>query len=156
MSRGLRRSLAAWIEAGRNGGFLVLLVAGSAALGLAIALPLWFFATSAREAYTVAVLALAGAGAVYLVVRSAIRRGVAARESGRPRRSALAGVLTAFMVVVGIAGLYAAAALVARGSWILVGIDLVLWAGLLWLLGRARRAARTRKDHPIPAENKGR
>jgi len=156
VSGGLRRRLSAWLEAARSAGFLVLLVAGSAALGLAIALPLWFFATSAREAYTVAVLALAGAAIAWLVIRSAVRRRARTRESGGPRRSALSGLLTGIMVVIGAAGLYAAAALVARGAWILGVADLILWAGLLWLLGRARRAARGRKARPVPAENKGR
>lgn len=154
--RGFGRRLSAWIEAGRKAGFLVILVAGSAALGLIIALPLWLFATSAREAYTVVVLVSAAAGVVYLVVRSVARRRAAVRDSGRPRRSALAGFLTALMAVIGAAGLYAAAALLARGNWILGSLDLVLWAGILWLLGRGRRAARDRKARPVPAENKGR
>ena len=156
MSGGLRRRLAAWIETARNAGFLVLLVAASAALGLAIAVPLWFFATSARGAYTVAVLVLAGAGIVYLVVRSAVRRSATARESGRPRQSAVAVLLAVLMGVVGVAGLYAAAALAAHANWVLGALDLVVWAGLLWLMGRARRAAGSRKARPFPAENKSR
>ncbi len=157
MSTGLRRRLARWLEAGRTAGFLVLLVAGSAALGIAISLPLWLFATSAREAYTIAVLALGVVGIVYLVVRSAVRRGrEAARDPRRPRRSTAAGLFTAFMVIVGVGGLYLAAALLARANWILAAADLAVWAGLLWALGRARGAARSRKARPLPAENKGR
>ena len=77
-----RRTLARWFEAGRRIGFLLVLVAGSAALGLLISWPLWFFATSARQAYTITVLVLAGAGVVFLVVRSASRSRGATRDPG--------------------------------------------------------------------------
>jgi len=156
LSRGLRRRFSVWLEAGRSAGFAVLLVAGSAALGLVIALPLWLFATSAREAYTITVLALGGAAIVYLVVRSVVRSRSAPRDPSRQGRSALVGIVTVLIVVVGLAGIYLAAALLARGYWILGTAALVVWAGLLWLLGRARGAARNRKARAVPAENKGR
>jgi len=158
----MRRRLASWIEAGRKTGFLLLLVAGSAALGIIIAWPLWLFATSARETYTVVVLALAAGGIVYLVVRALLRSCTTARDPGRPRRSAVSGLLTALMVIVGCAGLYLVAAMAARRTWVLAALAVVLWIGLLWLLGRARNAARaraegrTRKARPVPAENRSR
>ena len=156
MSSGLRRRISAWIEAGRKTGFVILLVAGSAALGILIAWPLWLFATSAREAYTVTLLALAAGAAVYLVVRGVVRRRSAARDPGRPRGSAASALLTTLIVIVAVAGLYLAAALLARRIWILGAGAAVAWAGLLWLLGRARGAARNRKTRRVPAENKSR
>lgn len=156
MNRGLRRRISAWIEAGRKTGFLLLLVAGSAALGVLIAWPLWLFATSARQAYTITVLGLAAGGIIFLVARAFARNRWAAREPGRPRRSAGSVLLTALMVIVGCSGLYLWAALLARGIWILGVGAAVLWAGLLWLLGRARGAVRNRKARTVPAENKSR
>lgn len=144
------------MEAGRRAGFVVLLVAGSAILGIIISWPLWLFATSARQAYTAVVLALAAGGIIYLAVRAFARRRSAARDPGRPRRSAVSGLLTGLMVIVGCAGLYVAAALLARGIWVLGAAALVLWAGLLWLLGRARGSLRSRKEHAVPAENRSR
>ncbi len=153
---GGRRRFAGLLEAGTRAGFAVLLAAGSAALGLAIAWPLWRFATAARQAYTISVLALAAAGIVYVVVRGVLRGRSAARDPGRPRRSALSAVVTTLMVLVGLAGLYRAAALFARGTWILGAAAGAAWVLLLWLLGRARSALRGRKARPVPAENKSR
>ncbi len=68
MKNAFRKTLSRWVEAGRKVGFLLVLVAGSAALGLLISWPLWLFATSARGAYSITVLGLAGAGILYLVV----------------------------------------------------------------------------------------
>jgi hypothetical protein len=150
---GLQKSIAAWIEGGRKIGFLLLLVAGSAILGFLIAWPLWLFATSARQAYTITVLALAGAGVVFLVVRAAQRRRRAVRDAGKPPRTFLSGLLTVLMVVVGIAGVYLAAALIVRGLWIIGAAVIAVWAGLLWLIGRARGATKVRKVRPVPAEN---
>ena len=156
MSSGLRRGVSAWIEAGRKIGFVILLVAGSAALGIVIAWPLWRFATGAREAYTITILVLAAGAVVYLVVRAAVRRRSAARDPGRPRGSAASALLTALIAIVAVAGLYLAAAFLARGLWILGAGAAVVWAVLLWLLGRARGAARRRKARPVPAENRSR
>ena len=156
MSSGLRRGISAWLEAGRKIGFVILLVAGSAALGIVIAWPLWRFATGAREAYTITFLVLAAGAVVYLVVRAAVRRRSAARDPGRPQGSAASALLTALIVIVAAGGLYLAAALLARGLWILGAGAAVTWAVLLWLLGRARGAARRRKARPVPAENRSR
>ncbi len=153
MSRELRKSVAAWIEGGRKVGFILLLVAGSAALGFLIAWPLWLFATSARSLYTITVLGLAGAGIVFLIVRAARRRRKAVRDAGRTPRSFLAVLLGALAAIVGIGGAYLAAALIVRRLWMVGAADVVLSAALLWLLGRARGAAKARKVRPIPAEN---
>jgi hypothetical protein len=148
-----RRTLARWFEAGRRIGFLVVLVAGSAALGLLISWPLWFFATSARQAYTITVLVLAGAGIVFLVVRSVSRRRGAIRDPGRPRRTVLSALLTLLMVLVGFGGVYLGAAVLVRGLWVVGVADLAAWALLLWALGRARSAAKKPKVRSVPAEN---
>jgi hypothetical protein len=151
---GARRVAAGWIEAATGIGFVLLLVAGCAALGLAIAWPLWAFATGARQAYTIAVLAAAAGGIIYLAVRAALKRRASARDLSLPPRSAAAGLLTVLMVLVGLCGAWAAAALLVRGIWLLGFVTAALWAGLLWLLGRARKAARNRKARQVPAENR--
>jgi O-antigen/teichoic acid export membrane protein len=156
VSSELRRRVSAWIEAGRKTGFVILLVAGSAALGILIALPLWLFATRAREGYTITILALAAGAVVYLVVRAIVRRRSEPRDPGRPRGSAASALLTTLIVIVAVAGLYLVAAVLARGMWILGALAAAAWAALLWLLGRARGAARNRKARPVPAENKSR
>jgi hypothetical protein len=148
-----RKTVAAWVEAGSRIGFVLLLVVGCAALGLAIAWPLWAFATGARQAYTITVLAVGAAGLLFLAVRSARRRRASTRDPSQPSRSTAAGLLTVLMVLVGLAGAWTAAALLVRGIWVLGAAAVALWAGLLWLLGRARRAARSRKAAAVPAEN---
>jgi hypothetical protein len=153
VKQGFQKTLSRWIEGARRVGFFLLLLAGSAALGILIAWPLWYFATTARNEYTIFVLALAGAAIVFLAVRGGIRRRKAARDSGVPRRSVLAVLLSVVMVVIGCAGLYAAAALFSRRLWIIGSADVAVWAALLWLMGRARAAAKSRKVRRIPAEN---
>ena len=187
MRNGFQKSFAAGLEGLRKVGFLLGLVAGSAVLGFLIAWPLWLFATSARQVYTITVLALAGAlvekkatstknrrasssavngpcrptiasttagaGIVFLAVRAARRRQKARRDAGKPGLGLLPVLLTVLLVLVGISGAYLGAALFVRGLWVVgVGV-LVLWAGLLWLVGRARRAAKGRKVRRVPAEN---
>jgi len=156
VKEGFQKSLAAGLEGIRKAGFLLALVAGSAALGFLIAWPLWLFATSARQVYTTTVLSLGGAGVVFLTVRAGQRRRKARNEAGKPPRSLLAVVLTALMVAVAITGAFLAAALVVRGLWVIGAAEVVLWVGLLWLIGRGRRAAKDRKVRTVPAENAGR
>jgi hypothetical protein len=150
---GLRAAFSGWIEAGRKIGFFLLLAAGSAGLGFLIAWPLWLFATTARSAYTIAVLAAGGAGILVLVVRAARRRRRSVRDPGTPARSALSVLLAVVTWVIGLAGVYLAAALFIRGLWIVGAAVAAVWAGLLWLLARARRAVKVRKVRPVPAEN---
>jgi hypothetical protein len=152
----VRKTLARWLEVGRKIGFLVALVAASAALGFVISWPLWLFATSARRAYTITVLALAGAGIIFLVFRAIRRSRRATRDPGRPRRTPLSVILTFLMVVVGLAGAYLGAALLARGLLVIAAADIVVWAALLWVLGRARSAAKNPKVRTLPAENSSR
>ena len=153
MRNSARKTLARWLEAGRKIGFLLVLVAGSAALGLLISWPLWLFATSAREVYTVTFLALAGVGVVSLIARSVRRNRRATRDPGKPRRTFLSLLLTVLMVIVGFGGAYLAAAFLARGFWTIGAIAVATWGLLLWALGRARNAAKHSKARTIPAEN---
>ncbi len=134
-------------------GFVLLLILGCAALGLGIAWPLWAFATGARQAYTFTVLAAAAAGVVFLVVRSAGRRRALGRDPSMPRRSTASALITTLMALVGVCGAWFAAALLVRRIWVLGACAAAAWAVLLWLLGRARRAARSRKPRAVPAEN---
>ena len=153
MRSGVRQKLENWLEAARKAGFLILLLAGSAALGLVIAWPLWLFATTQRQAYTIFALCLAGGGVLALAVRRVVRRREAPRDPGRPRRTVLTVLLTILLTIVALVGGYVAAVLLYRGLWILAIPALVIWAGLLWGLGFARRASKRRKERRDPAEN---
>ena len=154
MNRAVRRSFGGWIDAVTKVGFFLLLAGGSAALGFAIAWPLWLFATSQRKAYTIFVLCLVGAGTVALVARGVARRRRAARDRGVPRRAAFSAFLAAIQVVVVLAGLWAEAALIARGLWLFSAVGFLLWAAIVWVMGIGRRALKKRKRPAIPAENK--
>jgi uncharacterized membrane protein YidH (DUF202 family) len=149
----VKRRLESWLEAFRRIGFFVILVAGSALFGFAIAWPLWLFATSQRQAYTVFAFCLAGGGLIALGIRRFIRLRRSARDPGRPRRSVLSVLLTILLTIVAVAGAYVAAVLLYRGLWILAAPALVAWAGLLWGLGLARRASNRHNERRDPAEN---
>jgi hypothetical protein len=153
VTNAFRRALGAGAEAGRRIGFVLLLAGGSAGLGLLISWPLWLFATTAKQAYTFTLLALAAAGTVFMVVRAAQRSRKAARDPARPPRPFLSALITVLMAVEGITGAYLAVVLLVRGIWIFGAAEIALWAALLWLMGRARAAARKRKARPVPAEN---
>ncbi len=142
MSQGLRSIVRAWGKGARGAGFFVLLVAGSAAAGAVIALPLWLFATSARGLYTACVLCLAAAGILYAVVRAILRARRAPRDPALPRRSPLSGLLVVLQTLLFLAGLYLCVVLVAHGIWLLAIPVLLVWLVLVALLGLARRAAK--------------
>ncbi len=143
MRETLRSVVRAWGDGARKVGFFVLLVAGSAAAGAAIALPLWYFATSARSAYTAFVLILAAAGILYLVMSAILRARKAPRDTAEPRRSPLARLLAILQTLVFLAGLYLCAVLLLHGIWLFAIPLLLVWLALVVLLGLARRAANT-------------
>jgi hypothetical protein len=150
---GLRQRLESWLEALRKIGFFILLVAGSAVFGFAIAWPLWIFATSQRQAYTIFAFCLAGGALLALAARKVIRLRTSAHDPGKPRRTFLSTLLTILITLVGLAGGYLAAVLFYRGLWILAIPALVAWAALLWALAYARSAAKGHKERQNPAEN---
>jgi hypothetical protein len=152
---GVQKTLEGWLEAARKIGFLILLLAGSAAFGFAIAWPLWLFATSQRQAYTIFAFCLAGGGALVLAVRGIARRRDTPRNPGAPRRTILSVLLTILLGMTALTGGYLAAVLLFRGLWILALPALLVWCALLWLLGLARRASKRRMERQKPAENKG-
>ena len=155
MKNGMQRTMGAWIEAARTAGFLLLLVAGSAGLGFLIAWPLWLFATAQSRAYTIVALAITDGGIVFLAARAVIRGRSAIRDPGKPRRTLLSVMLSLIIAIVACSGAYMGALLFARGLWIFGVPAVLLWIGLLWLLGRGRRAAKNRKERTVPAENRG-
>jgi len=143
VSGGLRSVVRAWVQLAQKLGFFVLLVAGSAAVGAAIAWPLWFFATSARGAYTAFALILAAGGIAFAVVRAVLRAQRAPRESeGRPRRSALSGLIGVLQVLILLGGLYIAAVFFFHGIWLIAVPVLLMGLGLPLLLGLLRRAVK--------------
>jgi hypothetical protein len=146
----------AWAERARRLGILILILAVCGGLGVLISLPLWLFATAEPRLYTILVLTLIGAGAVYLSVR-AIQRRLTSEPGARPGWAVLAGLLSALMTVFVLASLYSLAVLLSRGLWLMAGAVLAVSFLFLWLLSLARRAARRRrKEAPVPAENNGR
>ena len=153
MRGAVKRRLESWVEAFKKIGFFILLVAGSACFGFAIAWPLWLFATSQRQAYTAFAFCLAGGGLVALAVRRFIRLRKTARDPGKPRRTILSVFLTILLTIIAVAGVYVAAVLLYRGLWILAAPELVVWAGLLWALAYARRASTRHNERANPAEN---
>jgi hypothetical protein len=112
-------------------GFLLALLAASAAVGFAASYPLWLFSTSARAAYSWFVLAAAAAAVVFFSVRAAIRR-KARPGASRPRRTALSILLGVVWVLCLAAGVYVVVLLAARGLYLAAVPAL---AGLLLLLG---------------------
>lgn len=99
-------------------GKVAALLAVCAALGCAVVLPLWKFATAAPRAYTAAVLVCMGAAAAVLLVRKA-------RAAGARRFAA--GLLKVAVALGGAAG---CVALVMRGSRLLALVALVAAVGL--------------------------
>ena len=155
MKGSFHRTLSTWLEASRKAGFFILLIAGSAGLGCAIAWPLWAFATSERAAYTIFILCLAGGSLTAFTARAIIRSRRVARDPGKPRRTVLSLLLTFILIGVVLAGAYIAAVMLSRGLWILAIPACVLWAGRAWLVAFLRRLAKTQKARPVHAENKG-
>ncbi len=155
MRDSLLRWMAGWIERGRKAGFFLLVIALCAGLGLLIALPLWLFATRQPRIYTVVALSLLAGGLVFLAARAVVRR--RRLHAGHPGLSFLSGILTVLMTVVSFAGIYLMAVAIYRGLWIIAAVAAAITGLFLWLLGRARAAARkARKPPSIPAENIGR
>jgi hypothetical protein len=149
MNRELRSVVRAWGELAQKLGLFIFLLLGSAAVGAAIAWPLWYFATSARRAYTVFALILAGCGVAYAIARAIIRRRRIPHDAAVPRRSGLSGLLGLLQVLILLCGLYLAALLFFHGIWIF-GVPLLLVClGLLVLLGLARRAVKTSRRREI-------
>jgi hypothetical protein len=146
-----------WLDRGRRAGFFLLLLALCVALGLLIALPLWLFATGEPRLYTIVALAVLAGGLLFLATRAVVRRRRASRDAPRRPGSLLGGLLSTLATLVGIAGVYVAAALFVRGLWI-IGAMAAAIAGLLaWALVSVRTAVRKAHKAPrVPAENKGR
>jgi hypothetical protein len=154
VSGAFQKTFARWVEAGRTVGFFLLLVLGSAACGLAVAWPLWLFATTQRRGFTITVVVVAAAGLLTAVVRAILRRRRSRREAGSPLAAFLSVLLTVMLVVIVPSGAYVAAAMIFRGFPVaFTVIAIAAWVGLLWLLGRLRRRTKTRKKGAEPAEN---
>ncbi len=149
MSGELRSLVRAWGELVQKLGLFILLIAGSAAVGAAIAWPLWYFATSARRAYTAFALILAGCGIVYAVARSVTRRRRMPQEAAVRRASGLSSLLGLLQVLILLCGLYLAALLFFHGIWIFAVPLLLVCVGLLVLLGLARRAVKASRRRGI-------
>lgn len=142
MKEALQSLLRSWAQGARKVGFLVLLLVGSAAAGIAVAWPLWFFATSARRLYTACVLCLAAVGVVFVVIRAIVRARMTARDISRSRRSPLAWLAAVLQAAVFLGGLYIVAVLISHGLWLFAIPLLFVWLGLLVLLGLARRSGK--------------
>ena len=149
MKREIRSVMRSWVELARGLGFLILLVGGSATVGVIIAWPLWYFATSNRIAYTAFALLLALAGAVFATVRSIIKGRNAAAEEGRRRRHALSKLLGVLQILILVSGLYLVAVLSYHAVWIFAIPLFIVCLGLIVLVGLARRTSKTSRDASI-------
>lgn len=139
------RILKGWAGLARRAGFFLSFLAGSAALAIAIALPLWYAATRHSAAYSIAVIALLAAGGVFLAVRSARRARRAPRDPSRPRRTPLSFLVGALKLVALGGGLYAALFLAFRGMWAFAIPAIALWLLLLGWVGWRRSAGKARQ-----------
>lgn len=138
------RILAGWAGLARRAVFFVSITAGSAALALAISLPLWYAATRHSTIYSITALAALAAAAVFLVARSAQRARRAPRDPSRPRRTLGSRLLAATVVILLACGLYAALFLAFRGMWALAVPAIAIWLALLGWAGSRRSAGNTR------------
>ena len=138
------RILKGWISLARRAGFFLLIAAGSAALALAIALPLWYVSTRRPAAYSISVLTLLLAAGVFFAVRSALRARGRPRDPSRPRQT-LGSVLLAVLAVIVLAGgLYGALFLAVRGMWAFAVPAIAIWLALLGWAGSRRGAGKAR------------
>jgi small-conductance mechanosensitive channel len=138
------RILKGWISLARRAGFFLFIAAGSAALALAIALPLWYASTRRPAAYSIAVIALLITAGVFSAVRSAVRARSLPRDPSRPRRT-LGSVLLAVLGIISLAGgLYGALFLALRGMWAFAVPAIAIWLVLLGLAGSRRSAGKAR------------
>jgi hypothetical protein len=120
--------------------FILALLAASAALSFAIALPLWFFATRYRILYSLFTAAAVAGTVVIMALRS--RAGKTASVAGNRRRPFTSALFAIAWVCVLSLGVYFALLLSARG---MIYLGAPLLAALLLLLGLAAWGARKKK-----------
>ena len=138
----LSRVLSGYRRIGSRVGLLALLVVLSAALGAAIAFPLWFAATAAPRAYTVAVLAAAAATVMAAAIRRIVRTGIGWNRVGAKALAVLLGLAKTMLLL---AGLAAAVAFAVRGRAAPAAVAaLVFLAAAAWI-GWGARAGSTPK-----------
>jgi hypothetical protein len=137
----LARILKGWLSLLRGAGVLLAAAAAAAGLAALISLPLWAAATSAPAAYSLGILGLLAAAAVFIAVRAVLRARGVPRDPSRPRGGPLRVLLSIAAVLAFAAGLYAVALLAARGLWAAAVPLLVAWLALAgWAaFGRQRR-----------------
>lgn len=142
----LSRVLRGYRRIGSRIGLLALLVVLSAALGAAIAYPLWLAATAVPRAYTIGVLAAAAVAAVAAAVRRILRTGIGWSRAAAAALAVLLGLAKAVLLL---AGLYAAAAFAVRRWYVaaaaaaLVFLAAAAWIGWGVHAGTARKPPAT-------------
>lgn len=142
MTGTLERILKGWLSLLRVAGILLGVAAAAAGLAALIALPLWAAATSAPAAYSLVVLGLLAAAAVFVAVRTALRTRRSPRDPTIPRRSFGRVLLSVAVVLALAAGLYGVALLAARGLWAAAVPLLVAWLALAGWAAFGRRRGR--------------
>jgi hypothetical protein len=136
----LRRVLAGYAAILKPVFFILALLAASAALSFAVALPLWFFATRYRILYSFFTLGAVAGAASILALRSRVRK--AAFAAGTRKRPFTSALFAITWVCVLCAGVYSAILLSTRG---MIYLGAPLLAALLLLLGLAAWGARKKK-----------
>ena len=109
------------------------MVAAIAGLGIALALPLWYFSNNYRSAYSVFVLVLLAAMLIFLLIRRLIRLSRLAGGLGRYAKTAVLPILVKIAIILATGAVaYGILLLVSRGRPV-VSI-LAALAALVWLL----------------------
>jgi hypothetical protein len=124
-------------------GAFVLLIVGIVIVSLIVAVPLWYFSNSHAFGYTVFVVAVLAAAALYALVSRLVRlRGDPEALQAYLNRKILPILKTTAVVVASVAVIYVIALLISRGLTVLSIAAAVLWILLLGFLKYARRGKR--------------
>jgi FtsH-binding integral membrane protein len=138
----IRRVFAGYAAVLKPVGFVIALLAVSAALSFAIAWPLWYFATSQRVVYSIFTLAVIAAAGVALFMSSRARKAASGNgptpPNARKHRAAFGFFIVSWICILA-GGAYVSILLIARGRTYLGALIL---AALIVLLGLAAWYAR--------------
>ncbi len=121
-------------------GFSLGVVAAIAGLGIALALPLWYFSNNYRSAYSIFVLVLLAAMLIFLLIRRLIRLSRLAGGLGRYAKTAVLPILVKIAVILATGAVaYGILLLVSRGRPVVSILAALVWLLFLGFLKYGRR-----------------